>query len=52
MRSGTVRDVGGVHTGPVQGSGILGYGEDVLAVVRSLALKAWSIQDTEEQSLV
>ena len=49
MRSQTVRDVGGVHTGPVQGNGILGYGENILAVVRNLALKAWLIQDIKSR---
>lgn len=47
-----MRDVGNVCIGPVQGNCILGYGEVVLAVVRDLVLKAWSVQDTKEQSLV
>lgn len=47
-----MRDVGSVLASPVQESGILGYGKDVLAVVINLELKAWIVQDTAEQSLV
>lgn len=48
MRAGPVRDVGSAHVSLVQESGILGHGEDVLAVVMDFRLEAWVTQDTTE----
>lgn len=43
-----MRDIGSGHVNPVQESGILEHGEDVLAVVMDFRLEAWVTQCTTE----
>lgn len=40
-----MREAGSFLESPVQGSGIWGYGEDILPVIMYLELEAWIIQD-------
>lgn len=43
-----MRDVGSSYVNPVQESGILEHGENVLAVVMDFRLEAWVTQGTTE----